>query len=47
MSNDYTNPNTNPRTLTMLTLTLPTITHDSYKEVLYTIRHSSKPQTTR
>jgi len=36
MSNDYTNPNTNPRTLT--TLTKPTITHDIYKEILYTIR---------
>jgi len=30
MYNDYTNP----RTLTTLTLTLPTITHDVYKEIL-------------
>jgi len=34
MSNEYTNPNTNPRTLTTLTLTLPTITHNIYKEIV-------------
>ena len=35
VSNDYvTNPNTNPKTLTTLTLTLPTITNDIYKEIL-------------
>jgi len=38
MSNDYTNPNTNPRTLTTLTLTEPIITHDVYKEILYAIQ---------
>jgi len=42
MSNDYTNPNTNPRTLTMLTLTEPTNTHDVYKEILYAIQSLSK-----
>jgi len=42
MSNDYTNP----KTLTTLTLTLPTITHDVYKEILYAMQSSSKPQTT-
>jgi len=42
--NDYTNPNTNPTTLTKLTLTL-TNPHDIYKEILYVIR-SFKPQTT-
>src|SRR6218665_2565671 len=33
MSDNYTNPNTNPRTLTTLTLTEQTITHDVYKEI--------------
>jgi len=42
MSNDYSNPNTNPRTLTMLTPTEPTITHDVYKEILYAIRSLRK-----
>jgi len=37
MSNDHTNPNTNPRTLTMHTLTLTIITHDIHKEILYAI----------
>jgi len=38
MSNDYTNPNTNPRIVMAFTLTLPTITHDVCKEILYAVR---------
>src|SRR6218665_1563250 len=37
VSNDYTNPNTNPKTLTTLTWTL-TDRHDVYKDILYAIR---------